>query len=257
LVIFVLLKFNLNIMRLNSIILVLFVSILVIVACVKEPQPNPEPPKPIIGIACPGVPVVFDDEGNEYQTVLIGTQCWMRSNLNIGVYVESTYAGSSHTNVSDNEIIEKYCFKNDSTLCAIYGGLYAWHEMMSYITEIEGRGICPLGWHIPSDDEWKEMELTLGISPSVIDSVGYRGFFQGQKLIKNSETNFDALYAGFRFANGQFSHENYYAGFWTSSLKNDSVAWYRGITNGNPQIHRDSYDVNRAKAVRCIKDRNN
>jgi len=221
--------------------------------CKKEAKPNPIDTTPLVGIECPGIPVVYDADSNKYTTVIIGTQCWLRQNLNVGKYVTSTYSGSTHSNVSDNDTIEKYCFKNDTNYCAFYGGLYDWNEMMKYNNQ-STQGICPTGWHVPTDGDWKILELTLGLSKTMIDSTGYRGFYQGQELLVNSVTKFDALFAGFRFLNGSFSHENYYASFWTSSLRNDSTAWYRGVTNGDPQISRDGFEKERGFAVRCLKN---
>ena len=78
----------------------------------------------------------------------------MNVGVNVGVYVESIDTGSFHSDASDNGIIEKYCYNNDTANCNIYGGLYDWNEMMQYDT-IEGtQGICPPGWHLPSESEW-------------------------------------------------------------------------------------------------------
>jgi len=229
------------------------ILIVVVSGCKKEPKSKTTDDTPLVGVECPGIPVVYDADSNKYTTVIIGTQCWLRQNMNVGVYRSSTYSGATHTDVSDNDTVEKYCFKNDTNYCAVYGGLYDWNEMMQY-NNSSAQGICPTGWHVPSDQDWKTLELTLGLSPTMVDSTGYRGFYQGQKLLKNSETKFDALYAGFRFLNGSFSHENYYASFWASSSRSDSTAWYRGITSGNPQIHRESFGKDRGFAVRCLKN---
>lgn len=235
-------------------VLVVLSILVVLLSCKKEPEPKPVDDEPLIGIECPGIPLVYDADSNAYATVIIGNQCWLRSNLNIGVYVPSTYSGETHTDVASDSVIEKYCFKNDTNYCNAFGGLYDWNEMMLYTNVPGSKGICPVGWHIPTDADWKVLETTLGLSSTMIDSTGYRGFYQGQKLLKNNETNFDALYAGFRFMNGAFSHENYYASFWSSTLRDDSTAWYRGITSGNPQIHRESFGLERGFAVRCVKN---
>lgn len=237
-------------------LLSLFVFILLVIAfgCKKEPAAKPVDEEPLIGIECPGVPLVYDADSNSYTTVLVGTQCWLRQNLNVGVYKPSIYSGDTHSDVNQDTIVEKYCFKNDTNYCNEYGGLYDWDEMMAYTVTQGSKGICPTGWHVPSDADWKVLETTLGLSPTMVDSTGYRGFYQGQKLLKNSGTNYDALYAGFRFLNGSFSHVNYYASFWTSSMRNDSTAWYRGVTSGNPQIHRESFGFERGFAVRCLKN---
>ena len=227
--------------------------LIVISSCKKEPKAKPVDNTPLVGVECPGIPFVYDADSNKYTTVIIGTQCWLRQNLNIGKYIPSIYSGNTHSDVYDNDTIEKYCFKNDTNYCAVFGGLYDWNEMMQYSTATS-QGICPTGWHVPTDGDWKVLELTLGLSTTMVDSTGYRGFYQGQALLKNSETKFDALFAGFRFLNGSFSHENYYASFWSSSLRNDSTAWYRGVTIGNPQIQRESFGKDRAFAVRCLKN---
>ena len=83
-----------------------------------------------------------------YQTILIGEQCWMKENLNIGEIINGT---QEQTN---NSIIEKYCHDNIGTNCDIYGGLYQWDEVMQYLTNEGVQGICPQGWHIPTDAEW-------------------------------------------------------------------------------------------------------
>jgi len=57
--------------------------------------------------------------------------------------------------MSNNSVIEKYCYNNEEDSCTKYGGLYQWDEMMQYTTEQGVRGICPAGWHLPTDEEWK------------------------------------------------------------------------------------------------------
>ena len=96
---------------------------------------------------CPGMPIV-EYEGQIYNTVQIGTQCWLRENLNVGTKINGN---QTQTN---NGIIEKYCYDDIEANCTAYGGLYQWNEMMQYVTNEGVQGICPLGWHIPTDGEW-------------------------------------------------------------------------------------------------------
>jgi len=88
-------------------------------------------------------------DGQEYKAVMIGEQCWMAENLNIGTMV--------YGDQQDNGIIEKYCYNNDTTFCEEYGAFYQWHEMMNWTSDTAGQGICPQigNWHIPTDFEWK------------------------------------------------------------------------------------------------------
>ena len=95
-------------------------------------------------------------DGQTYTTVLIGTQCWMAQNLNFGTRIDG--AG----NQTDNGIIEKYCYDDTEANCNVYGGLYQWDEMMEYSTTEGAQGICPNGWHVPTDAEWTTMTNVYG-----------------------------------------------------------------------------------------------
>ncbi len=95
------------------------------------------------GEPCAGIPTVTY-EGQIYNTVQIGSQCWFRENLNVGIRVNG---GSYQTN---NGQIEKVCYYHEPGYCEIYGGLYCWEEMMQYSTLEGSQGICPTGWHIPT-----------------------------------------------------------------------------------------------------------
>jgi len=99
---------------------------------------------------------LYDERNNRtYKTVTIGKQVWMAENLDIGTQIDGSVESS------DNGIIEKYYFNNDPEIGSVYGGLYQWEELMAYTFEEGSQGVCPSGWHIPSNDEWKELELTL------------------------------------------------------------------------------------------------
>lgn len=84
--------------------------------------------------------------GKDYNTVLIGDQCWLKENLDIGTMITTNYP-------SNNAIIEKHCYNNLPANCETYGGLYMWDEAMQYVTTEGARGICPDGWHIPTEAE--------------------------------------------------------------------------------------------------------
>ncbi len=97
-------------------------------------------------------PLVYG--GQTYATVLIGTQCWMAENLNIGGMI------SGSVEQVNNGTIEKYCYNNFPSMCGYLGGLYKYNEAMNYNSS-ERQGICPDGWHIPSDEDWKYLEGNL------------------------------------------------------------------------------------------------
>ena len=95
-------------------------------------------------------------DGKTYKTVKIGEQWWMAENLNLGIMVNGMPVG---INQKDNNQVEKYCYGDAEGNCAIYGGLYDWFEAMNYTSIEKGfegteiQGICPCGWHLPSDTD--------------------------------------------------------------------------------------------------------
>ncbi len=101
--------------------------------------------------------IIFDSRNEQvYNTVLIGNQCWISENLNIGMRIDGV------NNQTNNGILEKYCYNNIEDSCDVYGGLYQWDEMMQYTTTEGVQGICPTGWHLPTDDEWRSLDVFLG-----------------------------------------------------------------------------------------------
>lgn len=95
-------------------------------------------------------------DGQTYNTVQIGTQCWMAESLNIGLMT------FNESPMANDGIIEKYCQDNDEMLCQEWGGLYQWDEAMQYTTTESTQGICPASWHIPSETEWDVLDDYLG-----------------------------------------------------------------------------------------------
>ncbi|MCH8317979.1 MAG: hypothetical protein IIA88_05705, partial [Bacteroidetes bacterium] len=151
-----------------------------------------------------GIDSIQDADGNWYNTVKIGGQCWMAENLNVGTQIPP--AGDQ----TNNGIIEKYCHggvnvTNTEGDCSTWGGLYQWAEAMQY-TIIEGvQGICPVGWHIPTDWELKELEKALGMaSADANNSGGFRGTDQGTQLKTGGSSGFEALLAGYHYTDGLF-----------------------------------------------------
>ncbi len=206
-----------------------------------------------------GNPIVDFRDGQSYATVQIGTQCWMAENLNIGTMINSS---SSQIN---NGTIEKYCFSDNTSNCDTYGGLYQWNEAMQYVTTTGTQGICPDGWHFPTDDEWKTMEMYLGMSQTEADATGWRGTDEGGKLKEagtahwntatgaTNSSGFTGLPGGYWYSGGLFLNLTYQAHFWTSN-ENGSYAWSRALFYSNAQIDHSSFHKNYGFSVRCIKD---
>ncbi|HAT74163.1 MAG: putative lipoprotein [Candidatus Moranbacteria bacterium GW2011_GWF2_36_839] len=195
-----------------------------------------------------GTNKVIDSAGNSYSTVLIGTQCWMASNLNIGTRIAGT------SNQTNNSTIEKYCYNNLDANCTTYGGLYQWDEMMQY-TEIAGtQGICPVGWHIPTDAQQHILDDYL--SPSACDPNRVNLWScdpAGTALKSGGSSGFNGLLAGYRSTDGSFASLSTSAFFWSSTVSG-SNAWTRVLSSTNATVYRYEYDQAYGFSVRCLKD---
>jgi uncharacterized protein (TIGR02145 family) len=197
---------------------------------------------------CPGQPTVTDIDGNTYNTVLIGTQCWLKENLKTGTRIAST---GEQTN---NATIEKYCYDNDDSNCNTFGGLYQWDEMMQYTTS-GLQGICPLGWQLPSDDEWTTLTNYLGDETSAGGKLKEFGIshWNFPNTGGTNSSGFTALPAGFCNSNGFFYQKSNIANFWSSSESDGSNAWHRELFSGDSSIYRDNFTKSSGFSVRCVK----
>ena len=178
-------------------------------------------------------------EGKTYPTVLIGAQCWMKKNLDVGTMIQgpSIAPAGKQTN---NQIIEKYCYNNDSANCATYGGLYEWNEAMQYVTTTGARGICPEGWHIPTYTEFDI--LRSGNSAISLKEIGTDG--------GTNTTGFSALYAGYVYT--LFENLNGGTWWWSSTQSSSTHASYLTITASDFRFFNNWkwYGI----SVRCLKN---
>jgi len=186
--------------------------------------------------------------GESYPTVLIGTQCWFAKNLNIGDMVTGV------TSQSDNVIVEKYCYNDDASHeCATYGGLYQWDEAMQYSNTEGAQGICPSGWHIPSDAEQNTLDQYLNDTTCDAERSGaWDCANAGTNLEVGGTSGFNGLLAGYRNTGGGFDYQGAVAYFWSSSI-NGSSAWIRGLV-GYPTVFRYYHASIHGFSVRCLRD---
>lgn len=201
----------------------------------------------IMGIPCPGLPSITDPrDGQEYETVWIDPQCWLKENLDVGTRINGSQIQA------DNGNIEKYCYDDNFENCELYGGLYQWNEAMQYVTSQGAKGICPDGWHIPTFTEFESLITTVNNDGNALKAVG-QGFGDG---IGTNESGFNALLAGYRkFDDGVFHNLRSYTDIWSSNMhtfvgsaKCLNLNYYdRNIGLGyNHSTHGFS--------VRCLKD---
>jgi uncharacterized protein (TIGR02145 family) len=231
-----------------------------------------DPYKPVIHIPLSGyVPKtdsIIDIRNSQvYSVVKQGQQWWMQENLNIGDQI------SGSLNESDNGIIEKYCFDNNPGNCNIYGGLYKWNEMMDYYPSENGnpgtiQGICPVGWHLPTDEEWKEFEIYIGLSRTDADKYGWRGTGIGGKMKESgtvhwitpntgatNESGLSVLPAGYHGNTGPGYSDLYYdTDIWSSTEYGNDYTICRTLFYDNSQVMRNPFDKNYGFSVRCLRD---
>ena len=142
----------------------------------------------------------FTYETQTYDVLMIGEQCWMAENLNVGSTTTSVDTGSNHSDMTDDGIIEKYCYDNTESYCDTDGGLYDWDEMMGYVTTEGAQGICPSGWHIPTDAEWYTLENGLATESCSASRTDWGCAPAGSNLKENGNSGFVALLAGYRYS---------------------------------------------------------
>lgn len=214
------------------------------------------------GIPCPDIPMVSYD-GQTYHTVLIGNQCWMKENLNAGIMI------SDEQVPLDNGVIEKWCYDDDPVNCSVYGGLYRWDEIMDYDTVEGSGGICPDGWHIPTDEEIMILEGTVDsqypVGDPIWEETGPRGFDAGLNLKSqigweeagngSDGYGFKALPAGWRYVPGSFDGLGLYLYLW-SSTKSDSFnhRWVRSFWYNFDELLRPDHHKDQGYSVRCLND---
>lgn len=204
--------------------------------------------------------LLSDASGNLYNTVVIGTQTWMVENLRTTKYNDN----SDITNVTDNTAwagltTEAYCWygNDESTYKALYGALYNWYAVN------EGK-LCPTGWHVATDAEFKTLEIFLGMSQAAADAYSWRGTDQGTKL-KNTTgwstgngTNtvgFAAMPGGYRYYfDGGFAGAGTIGYFWSSDQVSPTNAFYRRMDGANAGVFREGAVKAAGKSVRCIKN---
>ncbi len=195
--------------------------------------------------------------GQTYNTVIIGSQCWLRENLNIGTRIDGV------DTMKNNGTIEKYCYNDVPDSCDVYGGLYQWHEAMQYSQVAGVQGICPEGWHIPTYDEYKTLVTYLGntaVAGGKMKETGYRHWAPNNVGATNS-SGFTALGAGQRYyATGTFNNARVFNFLWTSTLKLASPlvsakGLYLSKSDDDVVIGETwSWNEDFGLSVRCIKN---
>ncbi len=187
--------------------------------------------------------MVDERDGQTYCTIDIGSQRWMAENLRYT-------SDSSYLNPS-----------NPTTVNQDYGRLYTYNQ---------ARKLCPEGWHLPTDDEWKQLESFTGIADNELHATTIRGTTQGAELkategwefamdsnaLATSTTGFKALPAGeWNPSFGPYFNLGTVASFWTATAYDSTGgAWMRRLSHLNGGIERNYYSQSLGFSCRCLKD---
>ncbi len=201
-----------------------------------------------------------DFNGRTYKVVQIGKQCWMAENL-------------ASTHYADGAKIENvFVYNDDEANAGEYGRLYTWDAAMNGAAESDEVpsgiiGACPKGWHLPSDNEWKKLERTLGVKKRNLNRQGWSTGEEGGKLKEKgtkhwnepnkgatNKTGFTAIAAGSRNFGGVYTGKGISSFYWTSSMLYSLTSWGRGLGTSSAGIYRFNDDPGSAFSIRCVKD---
>ena len=213
-----------------------------IVGCATaEASPSSEP-EPSKTTRDPGVSDAPTHPAKQYKSVTIGSQEWMAKNLNVSVFrngdaiaqVKSTKGWLAAQETKS----PAWCYHgNNPKNGKKYGKLYNWYAVR------DSRGLCPKGWHVPTDAEWRKLIATFGGMGSAYSKL-------------KAPDSFAARPAGARdFASGAFHASGSITFWWSASANDDWNAWYHAMHFVYRQVGRDNGGMNAGHSVRCVKDK--
>ncbi len=232
------------------------------------------------GQPCPGAATLTDRDGNTYNTVRIGYQCWMKENLRTTKYAD----GTSITQGSSTSTTTAYWYypDNNSANKTTYGLLYNWKAVMRNSSSSSAnpsgvQGICPTGWHVPSDAEWTQLtdyvssqsqymchSNSIYIAKALAGITGWNSNTNntcavGNTPSDNNATGYSALPAGlYAIPTGSLSG-NYlgfgaYANFWSATESTGSLAYYHYLFRGSASVNSGPHNKYGGFSVRCLRD---
>lgn len=244
------------------------------VRCLRNEDGGDTPTTTGDGQPCPGTPTVTDVDGNIYNTVLVGEQCWMKENLRTTHYSDGTEipAGTETSTTTGY----RYAPNNDVGNVADYGYLYNWTAVMHGASSSDAnpsgvQGICPTGWHVPSDAEWTQLtDYVSSQSQYICDNnsnyiakalAATEGWITiahscvvGNGQEANNATGFSARPAGHYY--GGYDYFGYYANFWCATEIGSGSAYHRYLYCDDPDVSRSYYKYYErfGLSVRCLKN---
>ncbi|MBI5218664.1 MAG: fibrobacter succinogenes major paralogous domain-containing protein [Bacteroidia bacterium] len=214
-----------------------------------------------------GTSTVGDYDGNSYNTVQIGSQCWMRENLKTTHYSDGTAMvdGTSAGDITGNYTAKYYFDYNNTPLNTVtYGKLYTWAAVMNGAASSNAnpsgvQGVCPTGWHVPSDAEWTQLSNSLGgdsVAGGKMKEVGTTHWNSPNTDADNS-SGFTCLPGGNRSQDGTFYSIGNYDYFWSATDCNAAWAWGCYLNYNSAILGRSCAAIGTKAfgfSVRCVRD---
>jgi uncharacterized protein (TIGR02145 family) len=198
-----------------------------------------------------------DQEGNVYKTIVIGTQEWMAENLNTGIYRNGDAIATNLDDATWSSTTSGAWayYGNDASNACPYGKLYNWY------TCVDARGLCPTGWHVPSDGEWTVLTNYLGgeaIAGGKMKTTGTieaaTGLWYSPNTEATNSSGFSGAPSGDRYNDGIFYNVGNVAYWWSSSEIDPSLSWGRGLNVLSESISRFEDYIVAGFSVRCLRD---
>lgn len=207
---------------------------------------------------------VIDVDGNQYDAVVLGEQVWMKSNLRVKHFRDGSPIPNGET---DTFSLELPCYFQANVALEVSRGLY-----YNWSAVTDERGLCPDGWHVPTEKDWTEMEQYVGsqqqyvygyesvnIAKALASQEGWKAYpevgIPGHHPEANDATEFTAVPADCYYSVHSAGSDGYLAMFWTVSENNPNEACYHYISHESPRVYKGVYeDKMFSYNVRCIQD---
>lgn len=194
---------------------------------------------------------INDQQGNIYKTIVIGNQEWMAEDLKTTIYRN----GDNILEVSD---LTQWADLSEGALCSYnnenedcpYGKLYNWYAVS------DPRNLCPVGWHLPSDNEWTILSDYLGgtsVAGGKMKNLETM-YWQSSNVAATNEIGFSGLPTGYRFDDGSFDNIGRYGYWWSLSEYAPEYSWYRSLLYNSGILNRNVTNKRFGFSVRCLKD---
>jgi len=192
--------------------------------------------------------LIRDFDGNIYTEVTVATQVWLKENIAAEHYMDGT------------PIPGVRVYGDVETNAGRFGRLYTWDDIMNGASSTEDnpsgiQGPCPDGYHVPSDPEWKQLELFLGMKQSQADSLGWRGTVEAMYILEGGNTGLEIKWTGLYDADvANYAGKLTLGFYWTATDYNASYAYFRQFEKNIITINRQLKPKDYGFSLRCIKD---